>query len=219
MPRCFGQQHGSDFLRSGVAVAPSERNYDPNHYLCFEDIWIDDPKSPAWIQVMIKASKTDPFRQGVTLHLGCIGADLCPMVAVVEYIVVRGSKAGPPFVWQDGKYLTRVSFVKEVRAALTVAGFNAADFTGHSFRIDVATTASTCGIQDSLIKTLGRWESSAYTSYIRTTLEVLQGVSQSLISWCTAGIRLITDGAFSGMDAIPRLYWQNIIDVGIQWWW
>ena len=68
------------FLRSGEAVAPSERSYDPKHHLCFEDICIDDPKSPAWIQVIIKASKTDPFRQGVTLYLGCTGADLCPVV-------------------------------------------------------------------------------------------------------------------------------------------
>ena len=150
--------------------------------MCFEDICIDDPKSPAWIQVIIKASKTDPFRQGVTLHLGRTGADLCPVVAVLEYMVARGSEAGPLFMWQDGRYLTRASFVKEVRAALTVAGFNAADFAGHSFRIGAATTASTCGIQDSLIKTLGRWESSAYTCYIRTPPEVLRGVSRSLIS-------------------------------------
>ena len=170
------------FLRSGEAVAPSERSYDPKHHLCFEDICIDDPKFPAWIQVIIKASKTDPFRQGVTLHLGRTGADLCPVVAVLEYMVARGSKAGPLFMWQDGRYLTRTSFVKAVRAALTVAGFKAADFAGHSFRIGAATTASTCGIQDSLIKTLGRWESSAYTCYIRTPPEVLRGVSRSLIS-------------------------------------
>ena len=50
------------FLRSGEAVAPSERNYDPNHHLCFEDVCIDDPKSPAWIQVTMKSSKTDHFR-------------------------------------------------------------------------------------------------------------------------------------------------------------
>lgn len=102
----------------------------------------------------------------MTLHLGHTGADLCPMSAVLEYMVARGSEAGPLFIWQDGKYLTRASFVKEVRAVLTVAGFNAVDYAGHSFHIGAATTVSTCGIEDLLIKMLGWWESSVYTCYI-----------------------------------------------------
>ena len=36
-------------------------------------------------------------------------------------------------------------------------------YAGHSYRIGAATTASLCGIQDSTIKMLGRWQSSAYT--------------------------------------------------------
>ena len=75
--------------------------------------------------------------------------------AVLEYMVERGSGAGSLFTWENGKYLTRASFVKVVRTALTVAS--------RSFRIGVAMTASTCRIQDSLIKTLGRWESSVHT--------------------------------------------------------
>ena len=146
------------FLRSGEAVAPTESNYDPFYHLCFKDISIDNTKLPTSMKVTIKASKTDPFRHGVTLHLGRTGTDLCPVSAVLEYMVARGCEAGPLFIWQDGKYLTRANFVKGVRAA---AGLNTRDYAGHSFRIGAATTASTRGIQDSLIKTLGRWESSA----------------------------------------------------------
>ncbi len=60
-----------------------------------------------------------------------------------------------------------------VRKALAAAGYVGAHYAGHSFRIGAATTAATQGLQDSLIKTLGRWESAAYTLYIRTPPEVV----------------------------------------------
>ena len=49
------------------------------------------------------------------------------------------------------------------RSALTAAGFKAEHYVGHSFQIGAATTGAQKGIQDSLIKTLGRWESAVYT--------------------------------------------------------
>ena len=68
-----------------------------------------------------------------------------------------------------------------VREALTVAGVEAKNYAGHSFRIGAATTAAQKGLQDSLIKTLGRWESAAYTSYIRTAPGTLRGVAKALV--------------------------------------
>ena len=40
-------------------------------------------------------------------------------------------------------------------------------YSGHSFRIGAATTAAECGLQDSMIKAVERWESSAYQVYVR----------------------------------------------------
>lgn len=169
------------FLRSGEVVTPAIGEYDPAVHLCFEDVKVDNRMSPSFIQVSIKASKTDPFRQGVTIYIGATGGQLCPVTAVLSYMVARGSGQGPLFLREDGRYLTRESFVVGVRAALTIAGLKANDYAGHSFRIGAATTAARCGLQDSLIKTLGRWESSAYTRYIRTAPETLCSVAKTLL--------------------------------------
>ena len=168
------------FLRSGEATCPSETEFDPESHLAFSDVAVDSRDTPTALQVTIKASKTDPFRQGVTLHIGVSGGPLCPVAAVLSYVVARGSSAGPLFLWEDGKFLTRARFVESMRTALTQAGYKAKDYAGHSFRIGAATTAAQRGIQDSLIKTLGRWESSAYTRYIRTPPPVLRGVAKIL---------------------------------------
>ncbi len=72
--------------------------------------------------------------------------------------------------------------MSELRSALAARGFVASDYAGHSFRIGAATTAAHWGIQDLLIKTLGRWESATYTTYIRTSPEILKGVAKTLVA-------------------------------------
>ena len=71
--------------------------------------------------------------------------------------------------------------MKELRSGLRLAGIQAENYAGHSFRIGAATTAANQGLSDSLIKTLGRWESAAYMLYIRTPQSVLRSVAMSLV--------------------------------------
>lgn len=104
------------------------------------------------------------------------------MAAIVNYMVLpRGNARTTAFFGlSDGQPLTRTRFVKELCTALAKAGIDAAKFARHSFRIGAATTAATWGMPDSLIQTLGRWESMAYTLYIRTPPSVLCSVSRTL---------------------------------------
>ena len=60
------------FLRSGEITIPNNSNYDPSAHLNFSDISVDNSAMPSIIQVRIKASKTDPFRQGVNIHMGVL---------------------------------------------------------------------------------------------------------------------------------------------------
>ena len=106
MPRCsYGQ---------GKAVAPSKESYDPQYHMCFDDISINSLTAPAWIQVTIKGSKMEPFRLGVRLYLGSTGGEICLVAAILEYMVAKGKHSGLLFIWEDGKYLTRETFVTSV---------------------------------------------------------------------------------------------------------
>ena len=162
------------FLRSGEVVAPSNSAFDGETHLCHGDVTVDSTSSPRVIKVLLKASKTDQYRLGVSIYLGRTGTLLCPVAAVLSYMV------GPFFVFEDKNFLTRTSFVTQLQSALSTAGYCPTSYAGHSFRIGAATTAAQVGLQDSLIQTLGRWQSSACSLYIRTPRRTLYGVSKRL---------------------------------------
>lgn len=168
------------FMRAGELTVPSETGFDASVHLAWGDVAVDDPSSPAVLSVKLKASKTDPFRQGVTLYIGKTSSDICPVSAMLAYLLVRGSIAGPLFMYRDGRPLTRQRFVTAVRQALESAGVQAARYAGHSFRIGAATTAASRGIEDSTIKTLGRWKSLAYLEYVRIPRQQLATYSTML---------------------------------------
>ena len=138
-------------------MVPSEAEFDPAQHLTYEDIAVDDKKQPSFITVNIKQSKTDPFRRGVTVVIGRAIGPICPLVAILSYMARRKPGKGPLFCFEDGRPLTRERFVARIRKVLQQIGIDQSKYSGHSFRIGAATTAARSGIQDSLIKTLGRW--------------------------------------------------------------
>lgn len=166
------------FLRAGEITVPSEAAYDKGAHLNFADVAVDDVSNPRMIKVTIKASKTDPFRQGVDIFIGRTFNELCPVAAVLSYLARRGNNQGPLFRFEDGRLLTRDRFVTQVRLALSAAGINCRAYAGHSFRIGAATAAGRCGLPPATIKTLGRWSSSTYLLYIRLPRKQLAEVSK-----------------------------------------
>ncbi len=168
------------FLRAGEFTVPCDSGFDASTHLSWGDLAVDDPANPSILSVHLKASKTDPFRKGITLFIGKVPSDLCPVSAMLAYLLVRGKRTGPLFQFKDGRPLTRQRFVMAVRQVLLKAGVQADRYAGHSFRIGAATVAAARGMEDSIIKTLGRWKSLAYLEYVKIPRQQLANYSVML---------------------------------------
>ena len=67
------------FMRVGGLTPLAVSLYDPEVHLCVVDIAVDSLRAPSIMNIMIKQSKTDPFRKGVCLAIGRTGTSLCPV--------------------------------------------------------------------------------------------------------------------------------------------
>ena len=122
---------------------------------------------PQVLRISIKQSKTDLFHRGVDLLVGRTCTDVCPVVAMLNYLVVRGIAPGLVFIRKDGTFLTRQTFVLAVRQALEVAGIDQSKYCEYSFHIGARTAATAKEVENFVIKVLGRWYSTAYLLYVR----------------------------------------------------
>ena len=143
------------FLRSAEFTVPSLSAFNPCLHLSLSDIVVDVPLNPSCLQVCIKASKTDPFWKGCNIVIGLGFPPLCAVQAVVCYLAHHGNRPGPLFLFENGLPLTRSLLTDRLRAILLSAGLPG-DFSSHSFRIGVATSAARAGLPDHLIQVLGR---------------------------------------------------------------
>ena len=116
---------------------------------------------------MVKQSKTDPFREWADIYLGWTRQPLCHVSAVLAYMVKRKGGPGPLFHFEDEQALTRPALVLHVKRALEAAGVSSVGFSGHTFHIGAATTAAERRVEDSVVRDLGRWRSTAFLKYIR----------------------------------------------------
>ena len=125
----------SAFLRSGEFTVTTGAAFDPSWNMTPNDITVDSVEQPTKMYVRIKSSKTDQTRQGVTLVVGRTQNDLCPVAAMLPYLVLRGKGAGPLFQWSDRRPVTREELVRKLREVLKEAGVDCKRYSGHSFRI------------------------------------------------------------------------------------
>ena len=108
----FGFLHVIEF------TIPTQTAYDLTQHLSLCDIAVDNRQSPHLLQVKIKQSKTDPFRQGIDLFLGKTGTRICSINVIMPYLTIRRAQAGPLFITRDGKHLTWLLFCSNLNAIL-----------------------------------------------------------------------------------------------------
>ena len=168
------------FFRLGEITCSTESSFDKDSDLAISDLALDNHTHPSFIVVKLKQSKTDQFRKGAQIVVGRTDNDLCPVAALLHFISIRGTAEGPLFRFQNGKFLTKSNFIPHIRRALSTLGYDSHHYAGHSFRIGAASTAAKANLEDSMIRTLGRWESDAFLSYIRTPASQLAGISRTL---------------------------------------
>ena len=169
------------FLRLGELTCNSK--FDPTIHLTLYSITFSSAvgtETSEFMTILIKESKTDPFRLGHTITIGSTMSDICPVKAIKSYLAVRPNAQGPLLVHASGKPLTKQTLINETRKLLIKSGFKASNYAGHSYRIGAATTAAKAKLPSWLIKTLGRWSSDCYERYIKTPTTTLSGVSAML---------------------------------------
>jgi hypothetical protein len=164
----------SGLLRCGEFTVHDSNKFSPEVNLAGMHVtFVPNFNTATHVIVSLPASKTDPFRKGISIHLSAApNLITCPVAALKRLFASRPgghntySPEAPLFTGSDGLALTRNEFISAIRSALTAAGLNAALYSGHSFRRGAASSAASAGCSDYEIQLLGRWRSDAYKLYI-----------------------------------------------------
>ena len=139
---CFGLLKAGEFTVNGT--------FNPTLHLTMADVQVDSSTNPQSFRVFIKCSKTDPFRKGCFIFLGCGSFPLCPVVSLTNYLHLRRPGTGPLFIYQNGTPLSRSQLSSFLQTTLQSAGISG-KFSGHSFRNGAATTATRKGLPDCFV--------------------------------------------------------------------
>ena len=158
----------------------NQQCFRPNSNVCLGDV----PVHLNEACLVLKTSKNDPFRQGVSISYFKVNCNFCPVEALQKFLQLRvrfaNSPRTPLFLFKDYSHLTRAKFLGLLHKICERAGLNSDNFKGHSFRIGAATSAAAKGLQDHLIQCLGRWRSDAYKTYVRVAKSSIKEAQEKL---------------------------------------
>ena len=118
-----------------------------------------------YYSITLHASKTDPWRSGVTVTISGAAA----VSAMQQHLLSHPSlhrPSSPLFAWPSGRALHRHALVNAVQQLIALTGRNASSYTGDSFRRGGAQSLRNAGVPDGTIQIMGRWKSDCSNRYI-----------------------------------------------------
>lgn len=120
--------------------------------------------------IHLPRSKSDSFGKGVDIQIYANNSPSCPVKHVIKRYMEKFRLSAQPndplLVREGGITVTRAWILAKMKRIANKLGMDPATFSGHGFRKGGATALARAGVQDSLIKSIGRWKSSAYHRYI-----------------------------------------------------
>ena len=119
------------FLRCSEFTVPAG-GFQAVIHLAPTDVLVDRKPIPDNLVINLKKSKTDQFKIGCSIVLARSDSPICPVSALLAYLLLRGPSQGPLFVSRDGSFLTRERFSRLVGRSVQLAGWSG-NFTTHSF--------------------------------------------------------------------------------------
>jgi hypothetical protein len=134
-------------------------------------------------RVLLEASKTDPFRRGVTVRIlapsavkamrsHCDGLPSAPLFNDPVFSVTNKSNKSVP--------LDREAVVQSIKSHLLLIGEPASQYNGHSFRKGGAQSLREANVCDTTIQAMGRWTSDCYKLYITTPIQSITSAALSM---------------------------------------
>jgi integrase len=175
--------------------------------------WVTKAGQPTKVRIRIRVSKSRYEEAAETLEIPLYqleGHPLCAVSFLWAYMSdsrVQGRQGGDeeaflfPNIRSGKGAQPRQAFVNWVQARLSVNGFTAAQFGGHSFRAGGATDLFKGHAPEVITRMIGRWRSrEAYLLYIRFEPEqqatiVSEAYSQAYYQMCEAALLSKTKSA------------------------
>jgi hypothetical protein len=170
----YGLMRGGEMTVKG---SPGSRRY---RLLRREEVtWYDD-----YVEIRLRASKTDYLRQGVTITLWRNNSATCPYTRLRDAWDSAPAQQPSAALFQDGRGspLSYSALLRSIKDAIQALGLDFRRYGCHSLRAGGATTLALLGYPDSTIKILGRWKSVAYQRYVRLGPRAFRSVSGDMAS-------------------------------------
>jgi len=165
-------------LRAGEFTVTSKTSYDAETLLCLQDVSLHTTQTgDEYVALHLRKSKTDQQHRGVVLYVGLAHHTVYAVCTLktnlhLQHAHPRSTPSSPLFRLSSGLPLARRDLTTFLSTLLQLKGLDPQHYSGHSFCIGGATSATIAELNDYEIKLLGRWSSNCYKRYIRSPLSL-----------------------------------------------